>query len=735
MSRLNTSGHSSQSQTAVRTPAKPKKTKAPPRSEGSRTTSTASRSELSQRPLTELRGQEPALPQGQSGQATLNRQGQQAEEALGTPITDPSEIVNQELKAAGLEEQFSSLTADQRERFLGLAQGLVHEGTEVNPGGQPRHPSHERIMEMTPEERRENGQVSAGNAARGNLMNLLREGDLTRTDSRGNTMLSNLERISQAEYPDGVEARQVLHQTLGSTGFRTKGMTGHTGHATSPVQVAAQADPAEFSRITHDIYANGQATLANGDTIKPPEPQPGAAAPMSPMFGGGFGGAFNPAYGKLNGALTEYGNRLADDPEVTASFNERVRTQLQPNDEATRAYQALTPEQRERTERLATNPHDRAAFALAGAFGAEQRDPLVNQGIVQLLGDGKLTGTDSQGRTLIDNLESIRGSGDEAMMRTGTYQQTVNHLANPDRNLRQRTWTTSEDHRLLREQPAEYARLIDGLTSGDNQVTTADGRTLSNPPPDTGGQRGFGFGFTPVDSLLRSASVRNAVDSGRPLEMINSNGENFDVRFRRTGTDGDGTSNYRMTLDGQSVNISSESGVADVENSFGELANFHSMTPKHLRGELSRVNFLAGDNPADPYWERTYGIEDFKSAATAGDHTINFYQGTSNLQEEVFNHEMGHLIGARRGILDSVAAPFNGMDDRVVPVGWQGIARDDGNQVSDYGSKSIQEDFAESWRFYMRARTEGASELREFRLTYPNRAELLERIHNDGDTW
>lgn len=237
----------------------------------------------------------------------------------------------------------------------------------------------------------------------------------------------------------------------------------------------------------------------------------------------------------------------------------------------------------------------------------------------------------------------------------------------------------------------------------------------------------------PTGPSPQEAAIAEAIESGEPVEFTNAAGQTEEVSVRKTGTE-DGKDVYEVTAGEETVEVKipPEHNAAEV---IGEVADYYTQQPPHLRDALEQVVIENGGNPQDPYWEEEYDIPGFTSAATGGNGTITFYHGTRNINQDIFDHEMGHLAGEKiegeqdswlDRIIDEVTdAPHN------VPEGWEDAAREDGNHVSDYATNSSAEDFAETYQVYLEAQRKGPEALEQFREEYPARAALLDEIFAD----
>lgn len=172
--------------------------------------------------------------------------------------------------------------------------------------------------------------------------------------------------------------------------------------------------------------------------------------------------------------------------------------------------------------------------------------------------------------------------------------------------------------------------------------------------------------------------------------------------------------------------------------------------------------WLAGRNPADAYWEKKYKIADFESLATAGDGAVRIWGRAGALSgpmahRESLMHEFGHNVshavedrdlhdhsarwtGAARadaGVRRPTDVAFSGpMAFRLRSVNFQHRTdRPYPNGVSEYGTSSPAEDYAESMAFYL-ADEIGTGRLAPgddevpiyFRDLFPARAKIFDQV-------
>ncbi|RKG67100.1 hypothetical protein D7V80_17210, partial [Corallococcus sp. CA054B] len=227
----------------------------------------------------------------------------------------------------------------------------------------------------------------------------------------------------------------------------------------------------------------------------------------------------------------------------------------------------------------------------------------------------------------------------------------------------------------------------------------------------------------------RRAAVEEALETGNAVPFTNTDGKTEQVSVTQLppGFAGGGDDVYVVTVGDDRFTVRVEAGAdVDAEAVLAQVIDSYSETPEDLRGSLERV-VIAKD--ADPDG----------AAARAGDGTITFYNGGSYVTDDIFHHEIGHLIGrqvenANDGILSGIFEKLRG-EPPPIPDGWAEAAAADGNHLNDYTEDSFNdsgvytEDFAEAWSEYMRALDGGPEALAEFERTYPERSEILEDIY------
>ncbi|WP_216626944.1 hypothetical protein, partial [Corallococcus exercitus] len=225
----------------------------------------------------------------------------------------------------------------------------------------------------------------------------------------------------------------------------------------------------------------------------------------------------------------------------------------------------------------------------------------------------------------------------------------------------------------------------------------------------------------------RHAAVEEALAKGGTVPFTNTDGKTEQVSITPVPVPFGNNDVYAVRVGDDTFTVSIErGGDVDAADVLTQVIDSYSETPEDLRGSLERVVIKKDPDPDD-------------AAARAGDGTITFYGGEANVTDDIFHHEIGHLIG--RQVEDANDSWLSGIFEKLsgepppIPDGWADAAAADGNHLNDYTEKSFEdsgvytEDFAEAWSEYMRALDDGPEALAEFERTYPERSEILEDIY------
>lgn len=566
------------------------------------------------------------------------------------------EVLLEALKKDGEAYQaFQKLKPEQQEQFLKL---LDSDGFQKE-----RQVSADNCMEPP-----------APNPA---LLQLLKSGKLLSKDSKGTTLLDNLQRLSELEPPKGMTRESVLSEVLST--LTTPPFVGLMGGGNAgPMGKLSQEQPSEYVRLALGLLGpEGKVELANGETME-------LVVPKSRGLGmlGGLGRTPG-VKERLNASLEAHLDKSGSSQKTLDS----VKKALEAHPKALEAFNKLTPEQQEQFLNLALRSPTGRFRRAQEALGTTTDQVTLNPDLLKLLESGTLTQQAADKSTVLENLGKI---GSDRRL-----EEALGLLADPSRA---GGWQVGGLEQLLRRDPAEFARRVGQLSDKDSH--------------------------SPLVDQLREKELGQFIEQKKEFDFTNSVGQTFKAQITEMEAP-DGKRKFTVRLGEHSLVLTVPKD-ENVEKLVGKVLDYWSQQPEHLRGELKSFRVEPGRNPDDAYWEEKYKIPGFTSAATAGGHEITLWNGGGYFDKGLFDHEFGHLVGQKDD------DPLRG-DTDFCPPGWEDAIKADNQSVSDYGDKAIAEDFAEAWKHYLKARSEGDRALREFRLKYPNRVKILDKIWENRD--
>lgn len=497
------------------------------------------------RTLGQVRDGQPS-GRGGPGQPALQSQGEAAQQNRGKVLTDPKEIVNHQLTLSPqIRENFAKLTPDQQKTLVGLMQSQVAPGTKYNttpqaaPGGLglamggavPCDPG----AKPGDKELRERAEQMNANAARNGLVGLLSSGKLTSTDRQGQTLLSNLDRLQTQKLAPGADRNALLRSTVRDLGM--PGFGGGQGNiAAGELQTKLATDkPADYARMVGDLASpEGKSKLGNTSFQRSSEALKSDGNPFQSV-----------SARLISSSTSEAGARQAlYDLEVAG------------NPQAQQRIAAMSAEDRKRFQSLyeSSIPSGNAPKLppMAKDFNnptqaerdAQQthmdrlkqidRDRTDRGNLSKLLESGKLSATDSQGKSLLTNLNALKHQtfaqeGVHKLDGAQVYSEVLNQVARPgdiNQGGRGTCTVTTMEHLQATREPAEYVRLLSGLTSAEGSVVLRNGEKLSR---DTG--------LVAPDDSGRTAASR--VYQASMMEFANGPDQDYrnekDGHFRKDG--------------------------------------------------------------------------------------------------------------------------------------------------------------------------------------------------------
>ncbi len=503
------------------------------------------------RTLGQVRGGQPS-GRGGPGQPALQSQGEAAQQNRGKILTDPKEIVNHQLTLSPqIRENFAKLTPDQQKTLVGLMQSQVAPGTKYNTapqaslgggmgaamaGAAPCDPASKPGAKPSDKEMRERTEQMNAGAARNGLIGLLSSGKLTSTDRQGQTLLSNLDRLQTQKLAPGADRNALLRSTVRDLSM--PGFGGGEGNiAASELQTKLATDkPADYARLVGDLASpEGKSKLGNTSLQRSPEALKGDGNPFQSV-----------SARLISSSVSEAGARQAlYDQEVAG------------NPQAQKSLAAMSPEDRKRFQSLyessipsgnapkmppmpkdfenPTQAERDAQQTHMDRLKQIDRDRTDRGNLSKLLESGKLSTTDSQGKSLLTNLNALKHQtfakeGVHKLDGAQVYSEVLNQVARPgdiNQGGRGTCTVTTMEHLQATREPAEYVRLLSGLTSAEGSVALRNGEKLSR---DTG--------LVAPDDSGRTAASR--VYQASMMEFANGPDQDYrndkDGHFRKDGT-------------------------------------------------------------------------------------------------------------------------------------------------------------------------------------------------------
>jgi peptidoglycan hydrolase-like protein with peptidoglycan-binding domain len=150
--------------------------------------------------------------------------------------------------------------------------------------------------------------------------------------------------------------------------------------------------------------------------------------------------------------------------------------------------------------------------------------------------------------------------------------------------------------------------------------------------------------------------------------------------------------------------------------------------PQKNLEQVKRVVVDSSPNPADSYWQRTFGDPTHVSYMTAGANgTVDVYPSPQGRDQNGFDyalaHETGHIASER------AFGRYDPGDPSRSPSwdAWRGAMSRDGYSPSRYAKNTPAEDFAESAALY-RASKGDATSAAELRKIFPERFKMLDAM-------
>lgn len=241
--------------------------------------------------------------------------------------------------------------------------------------------------------------------------------------------------------PDGGGWSQAVNSTSSNApAGSTPGSSG-SGSATDPQVASDQRQASGQAPTSHDDKVGGLAAALAG-LMAGIEAEPKTASTDVSQLG-------------FKGATGTFGDRSWA-PNVDPA-------------QAAKALDALPPGEQDKYHQL---------------FRATDSHPAAQAQLGKMLVDGTLSRKDSKGNTLLDNLATIaKGPATDGLNSSQVLTDTLADITDPstiNQGDKGTCGATSVQSELAQREPAEYARLIAGLSTGNGSVSLQDGTQMSS---------------------------------------------------------------------------------------------------------------------------------------------------------------------------------------------------------------------------------------------------------------
>ncbi len=219
-------------------------------------------------------------------------------------------------------------------------------------------------------------------------------------------------------------------------------------------------------------------------------------------------------------------------------------------------------------------------------------------------------------------------------------------------------------------------------------------------------------------------SVRDSVDRDQWINFGNSKGNKESFKISRVKGDAvpEGKRQYRIKdREGNDLVVTMDSDRKQRAESLAKLTDYFSQTPKHLRSSVKEVEF-SRELKKHPLEEGTVPAEFDNGKIRIFPANKKDLDGLQNLNQALFNHEVGHGVDAS---WNRERVQFHPLQVR--PSAYDTAAAFSPG-VSKYGTNNLQEDFAEFYTAYFNARERGPQALAALKNAHPGRFHAMQEI-------
>jgi len=376
-----------------------------------------------------------------------------------------------------------------------------------------------------------------------NLIALLVKGKLFNKDSKGKTLLDNLSSLSGQKFAEGIDGKAIFNEVLGKIAYpdmMAQGMFMFPGTQPDPAAKLEQDNiknnPSEYIRIIAGLTGeSGEVALPDGEVLRRTDSKKMGIGGLL----GGLGRSAMPQSASriYQDSIREHLNKK----EVTSEEKQKdIKKIIDNNQKAKKAFEEMSQEDKKSFLTLVETTY-RPGVSIMGS----KIEPQVDVNLIKLLEEGKLKDKDKDGQSLLHILIKLqRQEFAPGLDGKQIFRETVENLANPDKirqNNKGTCTVTTVEYIHAKNHPAEYARIIAGLTGKSGEVELRNGDTLRR---DGGIIADDGSGRTAVDRIYQASMMEYA---NGEADYVNATDQSYSGTASHPGLYAE---EYRQALDG-----------------------------------------------------------------------------------------------------------------------------------------------------------------------------------------
>lgn len=262
----------------------------------------------------------------------------------------------------------------------------------------------------------------------------------------------------------------------------------------------------------------------------------------------------------------------------------------------------------------------------------------------------------------------------------------------------------------------------DGITLAD--LTALSKKCMKDWQYGAGLDREANSRTRPPGHAERRKKIDEALKSGKTVTVKTSDGKQVQVQVqvRRLGEEWE--NRYEVKVGSNAFTVRLEAQNMDSLDVLAQLVELYCKVPEKHRGLIKSIVIHAHQIDWPPTEQAR--VDQFQEGM------LRFGYGELFLNEDVFLHEVGHLVGHSR-VPEKKHTLGQSQDgtyhsEPFVPPGWQEAMKKDGARPSAYAAKNLSEDFAETYWQYVVNRTLGGQKLAAFEQKFPNRCKILKGL-------